>query len=86
MDRRAAGLLGNLGDNTTSNTQAANRVFWRQTVLPFVWRKAKALSAWLAPAYGTPLQLRPDLDAVDAVDGAGSGVGAGRGGDVFDHQ
>jgi len=60
-------LLGTPGDNTTSNTQAANRVFWRQTVLPFVWRTAKALSAWLAPAYNALLQLRPDLDAVDAL-------------------
>jgi len=60
-------LLGIPGDNTYSNYQEANRVFWRQTVLPFVWRTAKALSAWLAPVYGAPLQYRPDPDAVDAL-------------------
>ena len=42
-------------------------MFWRQTVLPFVWRTSKALSAWLGPAYGGGLMLKPDLDAVDAL-------------------
>ena len=44
-------LLGIPGDNTYSNYQEATRTFWRQTVLPLVNRTAKALSAWLAPAY-----------------------------------
>src|SRR5205823_748016 len=50
--------------NTYSNYQEATRTFWRQTVLPLVSRTAKALSAWLSPAYHAVLELRPDLDAV----------------------
>jgi hypothetical protein len=70
-------LLGIPGDNTYSNYQEATRSFWRQTVLPLVTRTAKALSTWLSPAYGVrpsgsdtsvpPLELRPDLDAIEAL-------------------
>jgi phage portal protein BeeE len=60
-------LLGIPGDNTFSNYQEANRSFWRQTVLPLVARTAKAISAWLAPAYGSALELRADLDQVEAL-------------------
>jgi HK97 family phage portal protein len=60
-------LLGIPGDNTYSNYQEATRTFWRQTVLPLVNRTAKAVSAWLGPAYGGGLELRPDLDQVDAL-------------------
>jgi HK97 family phage portal protein len=71
-------LLGIPGDNTYSNYAEANRTFWRQTVLPLVNRTAKALSAWLSPAYatdpalslskgGAALELRPDLDAIEAL-------------------
>ena len=70
-------LLGIPGDNTYSNYAEANRSFWRQTVLPLVNRTAKALSAWLAPAFAgsienapstaPTLELRPDLDAVEAL-------------------
>lgn len=66
-------LLGIPGDNTYANYAEANRSFWRQTVLPLVNRTAKALSAWLGPAFaGGPveapaLQLKPDLDAVEAL-------------------
>jgi HK97 family phage portal protein len=69
-------LLGIPGDNTYSNYAEANRSFWRQTVLPLVKRTAKALSAWLAPAFSgsaggsvpeIALELRPDLDAVEAL-------------------
>jgi hypothetical protein len=58
-------LLGIPGDNTYANFQEANRALWRQTVLPLVTRTAKALAAWLAPEEG--LELRPDLDAVEAL-------------------
>ncbi len=61
-------LLGIPGDNTYSNYQEANRVFWRQTVLPLVSRTLKALAAWLAPAYG-PVELRAALDQVEALSG-----------------
>jgi hypothetical protein len=60
-------LLGIPGDNTYSNYQEANRSLWRQTILPLATRTAKALSQWLSPAYGAPLELRPDLDAIEAL-------------------
>ena len=74
-------LLGIPGDNTYSNYQEATRTFWRSTVLPLVSRTAKSLSAWLSPAYAgvrpsgsdaiaprePQLELRPDLDAIEAL-------------------
>jgi HK97 family phage portal protein len=60
-------LLGIPGDNTYSNYQEANRVFWRQTVLPLVSRTLKAFSGWLGPSYGAALELRPALDQVAAL-------------------
>ncbi len=60
-------LLGIPGDNTYSNYQEATRTFWRSTVLPLVTRTAKAISTWLSPAYSAALELRPDLDAVEAL-------------------
>jgi hypothetical protein len=72
-------LLAIPGDNTYSNYQEATRTFWRQTVLPLVNRTAKALSQWLAPAFSSAdtalslskgagtLELRPDLDAIEAL-------------------
>ena len=64
-------LLAIPGDNTYSNYQEATRTFWRQTVLPLVNRTAKAISAWLAPAFidaSSPvLELRPDLDAIEGL-------------------
>lgn len=70
-------LLGIPGDNTFSNYQEAQRAFWRSTVLPLVARTGKALSAWLAPAWtpqdtegrGAGLELRPDLDQIEALTG-----------------
>ena len=60
-------LLGIPGDNTYSNYREASRALWRQTVLPLVNRTAKAFSAWLEPAYGGLIELRPDLDAIEAL-------------------
>jgi HK97 family phage portal protein len=72
-------LIGIPGDNTYSNYQEATRTFWRSTVLPLVTRTAKSLSSWLAPAYQgsdpaglTPwhhggLELRPDIDSIEAL-------------------
>ncbi len=60
-------LLGIPGDNTYSNYQEASRSFWRQTVLPLVVRTSKALSTWLGPAWGHGLELKPDLDAIEAL-------------------
>jgi HK97 family phage portal protein len=60
-------LLGIPGDATYSNYSEAQRAFWRSTVLPLVQRMAKAFSAWLSPAYGGGLELRPDLDQVEGL-------------------
>lgn len=62
-------LLGIPGDNTYANYQEANRSFWRQTVLPLVQRTAKAFTFWLAPAFGSNVALRPNLDEVEALAG-----------------
>ena len=60
-------LLGIPGDNTYANFQEANRVFWRQTVLPLVSRTLKALTGWLGPRFGEGLTLRPALEEVEAL-------------------
>jgi HK97 family phage portal protein len=60
-------LLGIPGDNTYANYQEANRAFWRQGVLPLAGKFAKALAAWLAPAFGRELRLAVDLDRIEAL-------------------
>jgi HK97 family phage portal protein len=60
-------LLGIPGDNTFANFQEANRVFWRQTVLPLAARTGAALAQWLAPAFGEGLRLVVDADRIDAL-------------------
>jgi HK97 family phage portal protein len=60
-------LLAIPGDNTYSNYQEANRVFWRQTVLPLGNRIAAALAQWLAPAFGAGLALAADTDRIEAL-------------------
>jgi HK97 family phage portal protein len=60
-------LLGIPGDNTYSNYQEANRVFWRATVLPLAGRVAGALAQWLAPAFGKDLTLVADTDRIEAL-------------------
>src|SRR6476659_4295147 len=60
-------LLAIPGDNTYSNYQEANRVFWRQSVLSLAARLACALTNWLAPAFGDGLVLAADTDRVEAL-------------------
>ena len=60
-------LLGIPGDNTHANYQEANRAFWRHTILPLTGRTLKALSSWLGAAYGGGLELRMDLDGIEAL-------------------
>jgi len=60
-------LLGIPGDNTYANMAEANRMFWRQTVVPLVRRVADDLSFWLAPAFGAELRIIPEFDAVEAL-------------------
>jgi HK97 family phage portal protein len=60
-------LLGIPGDNTFANYQEANRVFWRQTVVPLASRIGCALTQWLAPAFGHDIRLVVDTDRIEAL-------------------
>jgi HK97 family phage portal protein len=60
-------LLAIPGDNTYSNYQEANRVFWRQSVLPLAGRISCALTHWLAPVFGEGLTLAADTDRIEAL-------------------
>ena len=60
-------LLGIPGDNTYSNYQEANRVFWRASVLPLANRIGAALTQWLAPVFGDGLRLAADTDKIEAL-------------------
>src|ERR1700694_645800 len=60
-------LLGIPGDNTYSNYQEANRVFWRSSVLPLANRIGAALTQWLVPVFGGGLRLTVDTDRIDAL-------------------
>jgi HK97 family phage portal protein len=62
-------LLAIPGDNTYSNYQEANRVFWRGSVLPLASRITAALTQWLSPAYGGALRLAIDTDRIEALAG-----------------
>lgn len=59
-------LLGLPGDNTYANYAEANRIFWRQTVIPLASRIADSIAHWLSPIYGA-VKLQPDLDRIDAL-------------------
>ena len=61
-------LLGIPGDNTYANLQEANRMFWRQAVLPLVYRTTTALARWLSPAWpDEPFMLVPDIEGIEAL-------------------
>jgi Phage portal protein/Bacterial CdiA-CT RNAse A domain len=60
-------LLGIPGDATYSNYAEAQRAFWRNSVLPIVNRMALGFSKWLSPAFNAELELKPDLDQVEAL-------------------
>jgi HK97 family phage portal protein len=60
-------LLAIPGDNTYSNYQEANRVLWRQSVLPLAARIGCALTHWLAPVFGDGLMLAADTDRIEAL-------------------
>ena len=69
-------LLGIPGDTTHANYQEANRAFWRHTVLPLTGRSLQALSNWLGAAYGGGLELRMDLDGIEALSAERDGLWA----------
>lgn len=60
-------LLGIPGDNTYANFQEANRVFWRQTILPLASRVGSSLAQWLSPQFGGELRIVVDTDRIDAL-------------------
>ncbi|MCO5129859.1 MAG: phage portal protein [Xanthobacteraceae bacterium] len=60
-------LLGIPGDNTYANFQEANRVFWRQTVLPLAARIAASIAQWLTPQFGAEVRLVVDTDRIEAL-------------------
>ncbi len=62
-------LLGIPGDNTFSNYQEAQRTFWRSTVLPSrdADRQGGRRRGFARPAWHTSLDLRPDLDQIEAL-------------------
>jgi HK97 family phage portal protein len=60
-------LLGIPGDNTYANFQEANRVFWRQTVLPLASRIGTSLAQWLSPQFGDGVRLVIDTDRIEAL-------------------
>jgi len=62
-------LLGIPGDNTFANFAEANRVFFRQTVLPLAARTGNALAQWLAGEYGEGIRVEIDTDRIDALAG-----------------
>jgi len=60
-------LLGMPGDNTYANYAEANRVFWRQNIVPLVNRVAAMLTRWLAPAFDGEFSLVPQLENIEAL-------------------
>jgi HK97 family phage portal protein len=60
-------LMSIPGDNTYSNYQEANRVVWRQTVLPLAGRIGAALAQWLAPSFGAGVTFGIDTDRIEAL-------------------
>ena len=60
-------LLGIPGDNTFSNYAEANRVFWRQSVIPVLRRVLDALSQRVGAQFEPGLRLDLDLDQVEAL-------------------
>ena len=60
-------LLGIPGDNTFSNYAEANRVFWRQSVIPILRRVIDALSQAVGAQFDDGLRLDLDLDQVEAL-------------------
>jgi len=60
-------LLGIPGDNTFSNYAEANRVFWRQSVIPILRRVMDALTGFVGSQFESGLRLDLDLDQVEAL-------------------
>ncbi len=60
-------LLGIPGDNSFANYAEANRVLWRQSVMPLVHRVAANLGNWLKPAFEGEFEIIPDVSQIEAL-------------------
>ena len=60
-------LLGIPGDNTFSNYAEANRVFWRQSVIPMLRRVIDTMSTSVGQQFEPGVRLDLDLDQVEAL-------------------
>ncbi|MDJ0449234.1 phage portal protein [Methylocystis sp. JR02] len=58
-------ILGIPGDNTFANYQEANKVFYRQSVLPLLGQWCRAVSWWLGPSFGKDIRIVPDTDDLE---------------------
>lgn len=62
-------LLGIPGDNSYANYAEANRVFWRQTILPLAERCTRSLGQWLTRSFPSEqsLYLKCDINSIPAL-------------------
>jgi HK97 family phage portal protein len=60
-------LLGIPGDNTYANYAEANKVLWRQSVMPLVHRVAADLTSWLSLAFEDEFEIVPDVSKIEAL-------------------
>jgi phage portal protein BeeE len=60
-------LWASHGDNTFANYAEANRVFFRQTVLPLAARVGSSIAQWLSPQFGEAIRVTIDTDRIDAL-------------------
>jgi HK97 family phage portal protein len=61
-------LLGIPGDNTYSNFREARLAFYDDTIIPMLRLVADEMNRWLTPRFGEGLQLRPDIEGIEALD------------------
>jgi phage portal protein BeeE len=69
MSLPSSGLrwLGIPGDNTFANYAEANRVFFRQIVLPLASRVGSSIAQWLSRQFGEAIRVTIDTDRIDAL-------------------
>ncbi|WP_018266512.1 phage portal protein [Methylosinus sp. LW4] len=58
-------ILGIPGDNTFANYAEANKAWYRETILPLLSQWCRAMSWWIAPAFGTDIRIEPDTDDLE---------------------
>lgn len=60
-------LLGIPGDNTYSNFREARLAFYDDTIIPMLRLVADEMNRWLTPRFGEGIQLRPDIESIEAL-------------------